>query len=90
MLEKEVLEKEVPPLDVECVLVEEVQSPKEAPVLNTALEDENHLLLNLKIILEIRWNMPGYESGEASNEALEEEPELVWSESEVTRLIYYI
>ncbi len=49
-----VLEKEMPPLDVECVLVEEVQSPREAPVLNAALKDMTHLLLNLKVVLDIR------------------------------------
>ncbi len=78
-----VLEEEVLPLDVECVLVEEVQSPKEAPVLNAALErQESPVVESENSTGDQREEMdeaasPGFESGEVSNEALEAEPEVV-------------
>ncbi len=78
----------MPPLDVECVLVEEVQSPREAPVLNAALErQESPVVESESSTGDQREGMdepasPGFESGEASNEVLEAEPEFVGNDSE--------
>lgn len=87
-----VLEKEVPPLDVECVRVEEVQSQREAPVLNAALkrqepcvvESENSIGDSREEKDEVV--SPGFESGEVSNVALKAEPEFVGLEYEGTDL----
>ncbi|KAL1256563.1 hypothetical protein QQF64_012108 [Cirrhinus molitorella] len=87
-----VLEKEVPPLDVECVLVEEVQSPREAPILEAILErQEQPIVESENRTGDQRKEMdedafPGFESGEVSSEILKEEPEFVGLEPEDTAL----
>ncbi len=78
----------MPPLDVECVLVEEVQSTREAPVLNAALERQEPPVVESENSTGGQREetdeaaSPAFESGEVSNEALEAEPDFVGLESE--------
>lgn len=77
----------MPSLDVECVLIEEVQSPRKSPVLNATLERQEPPVVESENKTGDQREesdeaiSPGFESDEASNEVLGAEPESVGSES---------
>lgn len=74
-------------LDVECVLIEEVQCPRKAPVLNATLERQEPPVVESENRTGDQREktdeavFPGFESDEASNEVLGAGQESVGSES---------